>query len=168
MKKLIGVFALAGLLISCQESDSVSEFTGNEVTYALQQASDFQVSGNVTIKELKDSSAQILIELEGTEGNLQLPAHLHLGDISIPGADVAALLNPVNASTGKSETHLTQLADESRIFYKDLINLEASIKVHLSDIGPEKDIILAGGNIGAIAGKGFSSGRIGIGVCKSE
>lgn len=168
MKKLIGVFALAGLLISCQESDSVSEFTGNEVTYALQQASDFQVSGNVTIKELKDSSAQILIELDGTEGNLELPAHLHLGDISVPGADVAALLNPVKASTGKSETHLTQLADETRIFYKDLINLEASIKVHLSDIGPEKDIILAGGNIGAIAGKGFSSGRIGIGVCKSE
>lgn len=168
MKKIIAGVIFISFLASCQESDSVSEFTGNETTYALQQASDFNVSGEVTIKELKDGSAKVVIELKGTDGDLLLPAHLHLGDISTPGADIAALLNPVNASTGKSETIVSQLADESKITYKSLVNLEASIKVHLSDVGPERDIILAGGNIGSIAGKGFSGGRIGIGVCKSE
>ena len=68
---------------------------------------------------------------------------------------------------GKSETHFVQLANETKLNYTDLIALEASIKVHLSDVGPERDIVLAGGNIGAIASKGFN-GRVGIGVCKSE
>ncbi|MDH4058317.1 MAG: hypothetical protein OEU76_06105 [Cyclobacteriaceae bacterium] len=168
MKNWVTVLIVGSILVSCQENETVSEFTGNEVVYALQQASEYSISGKVIIKELKDSSAQVLIELDGTDGNLLLPAHLHLGDISTPGAEIAALLNPVNATTGKSETNLSLLADESRITYQELIKLEASIKVHLSDVGPERDIVLAGGNIGELAIKGSSSGRIGIGVCKSE
>ncbi|MGE0588173.1 MAG: hypothetical protein AB7O48_06330 [Cyclobacteriaceae bacterium] len=168
MKKLISVAVLGIILISCQESESVSEFTGNEVVYALQQGSSFNVSGQVIISEKKDGSAVIEIQLDGTDGDVQLPAHLHLGDISTPGADVAALLTPVDGVTGKSKTNLLRLADETSVSYKDLIDLEACIKVHLSDIGPERDIVLAGGNIGAIATKDATNGRIGIGVCKSE
>ncbi|HCM78057.1 MAG TPA: hypothetical protein DIS90_16860 [Cytophagales bacterium] len=168
MKGWIGVIALSMALLSCQESETVSEFTGNEVTYALQQTSDFKVSGTVTIKEKKDGTSLVLLQLEGTDGDMKLPVHLHLGDISAPDAEIAALLNPVVASTGISETSLTQLANETKLSYNELIDLEASIKIHLSDVGPERDIILAGGNIGAIASKGIANGRVGIGVCKSE
>ena len=75
---------------------------------------------------------------------------------------------PVDSKTGTSETILTQLADESTIQYADLIKLEACIKVHLSDVGPEQNIILAGGNIGEAIAKAAASGRIGMGICKSE
>lgn len=167
MKGWIGAFAIVLALFSCEESQSVSDLTGNEATYALQQTSDFNVSGTVTFKEKRDGSALILVDLQGTDGDVELPVHLHLGDISEPDAEVAALLNPVLGSTGRSETNFVQLANETKLNYTDLIALEASIKVHLSDVGPERDIVLAGGNIGAIASKGFN-GRVGIGVCKSE
>lgn len=167
MKKLIIV--LCGLIwISCQESETISDFTGNEITYSLQPGSQYSVSGLVTIKERKDGSSTVLVSLTGTSGDTKLPLHLHLGDITTPRADVAALLSPVNSKTGKSETKLTQLADETSISYAELIKLEACLKVHLSDTGAERDIILAGGNIGLSASKAIANGRITVGVCKSE
>lgn len=167
MKSWIGALALVLVFYGCEESQSVSDFTGNETTYALQQTSDFAVSGTVTFKEKRDGSALILVDLQGTDGDVKLPVHLHMGDISEPAAEVAALLNPVLGKTGRSETHFVQLANETKLNYADLIELEASIKVHLSDVGPERDIVLAGGNIGAIASKGVNA-RVGIGLCKSE
>lgn len=146
----------------------MSEFTGNEVTYALQQTSDFKVNGIVTIKERRDGNTTVLIELSGTDGDVKLPAHLHLGDISTPGAEVAALLSPVLSQTGISETLISQLDDDTKLTYKDFLKMEANIKIHLSEFGPERDIILAGGNIGTLSTGDFKNGRVGIGVCKSE
>lgn len=168
MKSWISAISIILTLFSCQESQNVSDFTGNETTYALQQASTYKVSGTVSLKEKKDGTTLVLVILEGTDGDVKLPLHLHFGDISEPDAEIAALLNPVLGKTGKSETILSILADESKVTYQELIMMEASVKVHLSDIGPERNIILAGGNIGAIASKGFTGGRVGIGVCKSE
>lgn len=167
MKSWTGVLIIIFAFYSCEESQSVSDLTGNETTYALQQTSEFAVSGTVTFKEKRDGSALIVVDLQGTDGDVELPVHLHMGDITTPDAEVAALLSPVIGSTGRSETQFNQLADETRLSYNDLLKLEASIKVHLSDVGPERDIVLAGGNIGAIASRGFN-GRIGIGICKSE
>jgi hypothetical protein len=168
MKKTIGILLCSMIWFSCQDNENTSEFTGNETTYFLQSGSEYNVSGTVSIKERRDGSATLLLNLTGTSGNSKLPVHLHLGDISTPGADIAALLSPVDSKTGISETILTQLADESTIQYADLIKLEACIKVHLSDAGPEQNIILAGGNIGESVAKAASKGRTGVGVCKSE
>ncbi len=157
-------------LIACQDNGNIArdEFTGNEVVYPLQQASDFNVSGTVSFKEKTDGSAWITVALSGTEGNIAHPVHLHLGDITTPDADVAALLNPVTGKTGLSETKLTQLSDESAFSYKQLIVLNACIKVHLDASGPDRDIILAGGNIGSALSADISTGRSGFGLCKSE
>lgn len=168
MKSRISAISIILTLFSCQESQNVSDFTGNETTYALQQASTYKVSGTIIFKEKKDGTTLVAVNLVGTDGDVKLPVHLHLGDISEPDAEIAALLNPVLGKTGKSETIISFLADESKVSYRELINMEASVKIHLSDIGPERNIILAGGNIGAIASKGFTNGRVGIGVCKSE
>lgn len=168
MKKIFGLVLWGMLWISCQESENINDFTGNESTYALQPGSDYNISGNVTIKERRDGTSTVLVNLTGTSGNNKLPLHLHLGDISTPGADVAALLNPIDAKTGISETILTQLADETRLPYAGLIQLEACVKVHLADRGPERDIILAAGNIGGSVAKAAGSGRLGVGLCKSE
>ena len=169
MKNWMGFLALA-TAVSCQESDSVAvaDFTGNEMVFALDQASDFNVSGTATFKERVDGTALVLIVLQGTEGEAKLPAHLHLGDIKTPDADIAVLLNPVVATSGISETSVTKLADDRQVTYQELLQLEASIKIHLSDTGPERDIILAGGNVGMLATKTVPGGRVGMAVCKSE
>ncbi|MEK6783371.1 MAG: hypothetical protein AABY93_16840 [Bacteroidota bacterium] len=168
MKTVVGFLAIFFLAIACQESEQVSEFTGNETIYALQKGSDYEVSGILTLKERKDGTTTVLVELSGTEGTVKHPVHLHLGDLSVPGADVAALLSPVIGSTGKSETRVDKLADETTITYADLIKINACVKIHLSDTGAERDIILAAGNIGTAVSKNVAGGRVGVSVCKSE
>ncbi len=167
MKKLILAFATTLTFLACQENETAkSDFTGNETTYALQAGSDYNISGTVTFKEKIGGSSLALVNLTGTEGNLQHPVHLHLGELSTDGAAVAALLNPVLGKTGVSETTITKLADETTITYAQIIALQACVKVHLGAAGPERDIILAAGNIGS--SNGAISGRLDIGVCKSE
>jgi hypothetical protein len=168
MKKMIYVLVLSVIFAACQDNDAVeqSDFTGNESSYALLAGSTYPINGTVTFKEKTDGSTLISIEVTGTEGDVEHPVHLHLGNIASPDADVSALLNPVIGKTGKSETTLSKLADESGVTYKQLIELAACVKIHLAAAGPDKNVILAAGNIGASAGN--SSGRVGVSVCKSE
>ena len=167
MKKLVYVVALVVVFAACQENEvDQSDFTGNESSYALLAGSTYPISGTVTFKEKTDGSALIIISVTGTEGEIQHPVHLHLGNIAAPDADVTAQLNPVLGKTGTSETVITKLADESAVTYKQLIELAACVKVHLAASGPDKNIILAAGNIGKSAD--VSGGRLKISVCKSE
>jgi hypothetical protein len=165
MKRVVSGIVLV-LFFGCQENDGIStDFTGNETVYALQAGSVYPVSGTAAFKEKKDGSTVVVITLSGTEGDTQHPVHLHLGNVGSPDAEVAALLTSVTGSTGKSETTLTMLADETSVTYAELIALGACIKIHLADSGPERDIILAAGNIGSsVSAK--ASGE--IAVCRSE
>ncbi|MFM8911883.1 MAG: hypothetical protein ACKOE6_03040 [Flammeovirgaceae bacterium] len=153
-------------VVSCQKTEQISEFTGNQVVYALQPGSSYAVSGTVTLKEKNDGSTLVLVELTGTSGTDKYPVHLHLGDLGVTGAPVAALLTPLTGSIGKSETTVSQLADETKVTYNDLIKLKASIKVHLADSGPSRDVILAAGNIGAAVTS--PNGRMAVGICGSN
>ena len=71
-------------------------------------------------------------------------------------------------NTGKGGAILSRLADETEVTYASITELEACIKIHLADTGPGRDVVLAGGNIGESFTKSLTSGRRGIGVCKSE
>ena len=84
MKKLLFLVGLGVIFVSCQETMSTSDFTGNEVTYDLQSASQYNVSGVVTVREKRDGTTQVTVKLTGTSGESKLPVHLHLGDISTP------------------------------------------------------------------------------------
>jgi hypothetical protein len=168
MKRFLSMLATVILINACQENEPiVNDFTGNESTYALSAGSDYPINGVMTFKEKKDKSAFITISLSGTEGNIEHPVHLHMGNISTPDADVVALLNPVLGKTGLSETHLNTLADESSITYEQLLQLNACIKIHLSASGQDKNIILAAGNIGKAISDN-TSGRSGITVCRGQ
>lgn len=170
MKTVFPLLFIVVILLSCEEKDPANkEFTGNETTYALLPGSSYNVSGSVIIKEKVDGYSLITITLTGTEGEIEHPVHMHVGNIQTPGAAILALLNPVIGKTGISETHFSQLSDESIVTYAELIHLDASIKVHLAASGPDKDIILAAGNIGSnVAGHEHHGGRVDIAVCKSE
>ena len=164
-------FLTLGLfLLACQPAanDVISDFTGNETTYDLQSGSTHGTTGTIIFKERRDGQISALVNLNGTNGSQRHPVHLHLGNITTPDADVALLLNPVEASTGRSETIFSMLADETAITYAQLKNLDACIKIHLGDVGPDRDVILAGGNIGASFTKANPGGRSGIATCKSE
>jgi hypothetical protein len=172
MFKVLSVSILIYALgCSANESDvkKPSDFTGNQVTYALVSGSDYNISGTAIFKERNNHSTQIDIALNGISGGkeMQLPVHLHLGDVSQEKANVAALLNPVDGGTGKSETILKQLADESSVLYSDVIRLNACIKVHLATNGDGANIILSAGNIGSAAANA-RSGDATIAVCKRE
>jgi len=160
---------IAVVLLSCQEQETVSDFTGNAISYELMAGSEYNVSGTISFKERIDGFTTVLIALNGTDGTARHPVHLHLGTIATPHADVAALLSPVMAATGQSETLLDRLADDTPIHYQDISKLQACIKIHLSDSGPDRDIILAGGNIGESYVDELSNGRqAGFATCKSN
>lgn len=170
MIRVFAVLFVSIIVISCKEDEAFNtEFTGNEVTYALLPRSSYNVNGTVIIKEKLDGNSLIRIQLTGTEGDIEHPVHLHVGNIETPDAAILALLNPVLGRTGISETEFSQLSDETRITFRELIHLDASIKVHLAASGPDKDIVLAAGNIGSnIGGHEHHGGRVDISVCKSE
>jgi hypothetical protein len=168
MNKLVCLFLGVVVFSACQKSEVVSEFTGNQTTYALQAASQYPISGTATFKERKDGTVTVAVKLNGTSAGATSPVHLHLGDITTPMASVAALLSPVIGKTGLSETRLSQLADETPVNYQQLIKLNACVKVHLSDSGAERDIILAAGNVGSATSKSIPSGRLGVAVCSSK
>jgi hypothetical protein len=154
------------ILASCQKNEAVSDFTGNQASYGLTQASQYAVSGTVTFKERKDGATTVLVQLKGTDGTTQLPVHLHLGDVTSNGATIAAVLTPANGKTGISETVIAQLADQTKVSYRDLLKLSAYLNVHASVSGPESAVILAAGNIGVNGAKVSSSSR--IGVCSNK
>jgi len=160
---------MALLIFSACEEAAESVFTGNEVTYSLISGSEHGVTGTVTLKERRDGATTVVIAVTGTDGTALHPVHLHRGFVSEPDVEVAALLTPLAARTGRSETVLTYLADETRISFGDIKNLVANIRIHLSDVGPGRDVVLAGGNIGQ-ANQPAANGRLrsGLGVCKSE
>lgn len=165
MRTLLLLFGLLALY-GCSDDPETSDYTGEQQTYAMVQASDFPISGTVTFLERKDNTTEIQIKLTGTEGDISHPTHLHFGDFSTPDAEMAAQLTPVYGKTGESITILESLIDETPITYNELIEFDGHIKVHL-DAGPGKSTILAAGDIGSAA-KGSNSGRRAIAVCKSE
>lgn len=164
MKKIIGAIVLSAVFFGCQENETASELTGNEEVYTLVAGSERPISGTVTFKERKDGSTVIHVQIDAT-GNTQHPVHLHDGTVSDPDAEVAALLTSVDGNTGKSQTIFTTLADGTVLTYDQLINRVACIKIHLGDSGPERDVILAAGNIGSSASARTSGD---IAVCKSK
>lgn len=168
MKGVVGLLLVSLVFGACQKNETISPFTGNQVTYALQQGSQYPVSGTATFKERKDGAVTVVVQLTGISAGTTSPVHLHLGDISVSQAAVAALLSPLEGKSGISETTISKLADESPVDYQRLAGLNACIKVHLSDTGAGRDIILAAGNVGSAVTKANPAGRIGIAVCKSE
>jgi hypothetical protein len=169
MKKVVLMIGVLSSIMACQDNTylSKSDLTGKELVYTLEAGSVYNISGVVSFKEKKDGSTLVSILLNGTENGGLHPVHLHIGNIATPDAAIAAILNPVSGSSGKSETHLTNLADESTITFNDLKTWNACIKVHLSEAGPNSNIILSGGNIGQAA-NASQAGRLNMAVCKSE
>lgn len=138
---------LIAMLSGCEKEETPeTDFTGKSIVYQLVSGSEYDISGTATFKEKNDGSTLIVIKLYGTSGDSFHPVHLHYGTVEQEG-EMAAMLYPLNGSTGESITDLKMLADDSPINYAELLIFDGSIRVHLDD-GPNKDVILAYNNIG--------------------
>ncbi|HEY8938440.1 MAG TPA: hypothetical protein VIM65_24640 [Cyclobacteriaceae bacterium] len=178
MKRAFILFAAFSLAFGCSQQDEVakktstsSDLTGNSVTYSLQAGSYWNVDGSIVFNEKTDGTALIEIKVNnlGEDDADQHPVHLHLGDLSVDKAGVAAQLNPVDGKTGQSTTNLKMLADESLITYAQLKELNACIKIHLAASGEGQSIVLAGSNVGTAVSQTTTNGRVSsLGICKSE
>lgn len=131
------------------EGDVPAEFTGRSIRYDLLSGSDFNYHGEALFEEKGDGSTRITLKLEGVEssGAVYFPVHLHHGPYE-QEAEMAAMLQPVDARTGESVTHIQFLMDDSAITYEELLDFDGHIKVHLGESGEDKEVILAFGNIG--------------------
>ena len=169
--RYLALVIVLGLGLSCSDdSPQMADvvYTGNETSYPLASASEFNAGGSAVFKERIDGGTDVLITLDKTFNMGEFPVHLHFGDIGTDQADIASLLVPIDGGKGSSITTISMLSDESKITYSELNALEACIKIHLSATGEGRDVILAAGNVGKAFASGASNGRTGIGVCKSK
>lgn len=141
-------------LFACETETKIKAddiYTGNAMVYPLYAGSEFPFDGKATFRERSDGLTEIEIHINNTQGARFFPVHLHFNSFDVT-SDLAAWLEPLSASTGKSKTLLKHLADESPVSYEDLIAFDGHIKIHLES-GPMRDIILSYGNIGSNANK---------------
>lgn len=149
MNKLILIPFLLLFIVSCQ-NESESKYTNNELAYFLFPGSDFDYTGIATFKELLNGELELTIQLDGAKGTeaYYFPAHLHFGSYDVAGAPMAFHLQPIDSRTLTSTTLIGQLSDGRKLSFPDLEDLDAHIKVHLADSGPDYAVILVLGNIG--------------------
>jgi Cu/Zn superoxide dismutase len=112
--------------------------------YVLKSVAVPSISGTVTF-EKKNKSTLISIELTGTPNGGVHPAHIHLNS-AVEGGAIAISLDPVNGSSGKSKTLVTQLDNGTSISYEELLNFDGYVNVHLSP--SDLATIVAQGDIG--------------------
>jgi hypothetical protein len=149
MKKLAILILMSLVLFSCQKEEEEVALQ-NELTFALYKGSDFNYTGNVSVRELLNGDLELTLELAGEKDVLEyyFPAHLHFGAYDQIDSPIAYLLNPVDIRSLKSVTVLGNLSDGRKLSFEDFKSFDGHIKVHLADSGPEYLVILSVGNVG--------------------
>jgi len=147
MKNLVFPFILILLIFAagCGQDENNTD----SIIYELPPLSADEISGRVVVSKVSDTETSINIQLEGTIRGFEYPTHLHFGNLSVPNADVAFLLNPTNGTSGISENIISRLSNDTPMTYEDLISGQFSIKIHLGDDPDTKTVILTATNVGA-------------------
>lgn len=150
MKKIVLALVIGVLLYSCTETERPSRYVQSTI-YELQQTSEYKYTGQLEVGELKTGELEFVITLNGEKGSkaVTYPAHLHYGPYGTPDAPMAAMLNPIYASSLVGATILNELSNGNVINYESFKTFNGHIKVHLASEGPDYDVILVAGNVGA-------------------
>ena len=148
IKSLILFLFLIAFVCGCSddEDNDPEELTGRKIVYPLTSGSTYDLEGEIQFLEKNDGSLRVIITMTPTELAVHHPAHLHYGPYAT-GAEMAAMLMPVDGTTGKSTTELSHLADGSIFRFDDLLKFNGHLKIH-GDEGANKDLILAFAQLG--------------------
>lgn len=146
------MFALPFMLLtSCDEDDDFNSGevevnrTGTSTTYDLVSKSDPSIFGTATFYQNKDNSTFVKLNLRNTPDGGMHPAHIHFNS-AVEGGDIAISLEPVDGSTGFSDTEVTALDDGTAITYEELTQFDGYINVHASP--DDLSTLVAQGDIG--------------------
>lgn len=156
-----GLILFISCFVACNDDDSALEndLTGRVLVYDLLSGSDYNVDGTISFEEKKEGGLRATISIGATGESILHPAHIHYGAYA-KDAEMATMLKPVDGQTGKSITDIDMLADGTRFDFEILKEFDGHVKIH-GDDGPNKDLILAYGNIGknqdALSGKASAS-----------
>jgi len=166
MRKLLFVLSLGLILVSCSETEPTI-YTGNQRNYELFKSSDFDFSGSADVKELVAGGLEFTLVLSGPKGDASInyPTHLHFGGMEDPNVVIAAMLNPVNSSTLKSNTIIKELSDGTKLNFESFETFQGHIKVHLASDGPDYKVILVSGHVGNNSIRNSDFDRSKIAVC---
>ncbi|MCH7406690.1 hypothetical protein [Belliella aquatica] len=167
MKKLLYSLIILFFMMSCEDDKGDPIYTGNQLEYNLFQASDFNYSGKLLVKEAFGGELILEIELKGDKDSEAyfFPAHLHFGSYDTVDAPMAFILEPVDIRTLKSSTVLGTLSNGETLTFEAFKNFDGHIKVHLAESGPDYLVILAVGNIGANADENAAFDKDEISIC---
>lgn len=113
--------------------------------YPLHSVTDPDISGTATFMKIGNKT-KVMIDLDGTPKGGSHPAHIHFNSAAV-GGGIAISLTPVNGSSGKSVTIISEMDSGTPITYEDLINFNGYINVHLSI--DQLAVIVAQGDIGS-------------------
>ncbi|WP_431136718.1 CHRD domain-containing protein [Psychroserpens mesophilus] len=124
-----------------------NDLTGNSIAYDLATVDVPGITGTATFFERNNGEALAQLSLIGTPNGGMHPAHIHMGSVATAPGDILFTFTPVDGLTGKSETNVSALDDDSPFGYGDVLTVDGYLNVHLSadDLGT----LVAQGNIGA-------------------
>jgi hypothetical protein len=145
---VLGMLVASLFVLGCNDDDEPS-MKANEKSYALAQLDSSGVTGSVVFAKQNDSTTKVTIVLAGTVPGISHPAHIHANKAS-DGGPIVLDFNPVDGTSGRSETIVTRLNDGTSITYEELIAFNGHVNVHKS--ATELAIMIAQGNIGSNAG----------------
>jgi hypothetical protein len=122
-----------------------NELTGESKSYELEERAVAGISGSVLFEERLNGEALATISLEGTPDGGEHPAHIHM-NTAVEGGGILYTFNPVNGTTGMSQSNVATLDDDTEFSYADVLDVDGYVNVHLSagDLGT----IVAQGDIG--------------------
>ena len=119
--------------------------TGRFQQFSLEEGDVTGASGIVTIEERESGFSLVSVEVDGATEGKQHPVTLNFGSM-YDSQGIAATFNPVDGSSGLSQTHVENLDGELVAQYHSLVDFGGFVRVHLGD-GAEMSTVLVQGNI---------------------
>ena len=106
-------------------------FTGESEEYSIISVSSENISGVALFQERKSGTTLVTLTMQGTNSNVDHPAHIHVNSAMVGGA-IVINFNNVNGSTGLSTTNISAMNDGTIISYQELLDFDGHIVVHKS------------------------------------
>lgn len=123
-----------------------NELTENFKEYSLGELAVPGISGSIIFKERLNGFTLASIQLDNTPEGGMHPAHIH-ANTAAEGGGIIVSFNPVDGTTGTSETTIRELDNGQPLTYNQILDLDGYVNVHLSM--NQLSTIVAQGDIGA-------------------
>jgi len=121
------------LFTNCGDDDAPVVVTQlDSKTYNISPVGDSGISGTATFSKNSDFTMTVQFDLNGTDPDVSLPAHLHLNTAAETGG-VEISFASINGETGQSTTNFSFTDTGVFIVFEDLLEYDAHIAIHESE-----------------------------------